>query len=63
MDLKYNNSHAPDPTAAEAIKAADRQPKKIDDLIQGFKLCCRAAGVEVCERITLRDKDTGRIWK
>jgi hypothetical protein len=61
--LNYNASHAADPAAGKAIRAADQQPQKIDDLIQGFKLSCRAAGVRVRGRIALEDKETGRIWR
>ena len=33
-NLKYNKSHAPDPTAREAIVAADEMPVKISDTIK-----------------------------
>lgn len=62
-DLNYNASHAADPVSGKAIKAADRQAKKINDLIQGFQLNCRAANVEVYGRIVIKEKDNGRIWR
>lgn len=33
-NLNYNASHAPDPTAREAIMAADEMPVKISDTIK-----------------------------
>ena len=37
-NLNYNASHAPDPTAREAIMAADEVPEKIQTLIKVFKM-------------------------
>lgn len=50
-NLKYNKSHASDPTARDAITAADEMPAKA--------IC----GLEMVGRIKIKDKDTGRIWK
>lgn len=32
-NLKYNKSHAPDPTARDAITAADEMPTKVHDAV------------------------------
>ena len=32
-NLKYNKSHAPDPTARDAITAADEMPAKVHDAV------------------------------
>ena len=32
-NLKYNKSHAPDPTARDAITAADEMPEKVHNAI------------------------------
>ena len=62
-NLKYNKSHATDPTAREAIKAADEMPVKISDTIKCIKLVLKMNNLELAKRIQIRDKETGRIWK
>ena len=62
-NLKYNKSHAPDPTAREAIMAADEVPEKIQTLIKVFKMLLKMNNLELAKRIQIRDKETGRIWK
>ena len=62
-NLKYNKSHASDPTASEAIKAADEMPVKISDTIKCIKILLRISNLELAKRIQIRDKETGRIWK
>lgn len=61
--LKYNKSHATDPTAREAIKAADEVPEKIQTLIKVFKTLLKMNNLELAKRIQIRDRETGRIWK
>ena len=62
-NLNYNASHAPDPTAREAIMAADEVPEKIQTLIKIFKTLLRMNNLELVKRIQIRGKETGRIWK
>lgn len=62
-NLNYNASHAPDPTAREAIVAADEMPVKIRDTIKCIKILLRLSNLELAKRIQIRDKETGRIWK
>lgn len=62
-NLNYNASHAPDPTASEAIKAADEMPVKISDTIKCIKILLRMNNLELAKRVQTRDKETGRIWK
>lgn len=62
-NLNYNASHAPDPTASEAIKAADEMPVKISDTIKCIKILLKMNNLELVKRIQIRDKETGRIWK
>lgn len=62
-NLNYNASHAPDPTARDAITAADEMPAKVHDaviIIRKFLVIC---GLEMVGRIKIKDKDTGRIYK
>lgn len=62
-NLSYNASHAPDPTASEAIKAADEMPVKISDTIKCIKILLKMNNLELAKRIQIRDKEAGRIWK
>ena len=62
-NLIYNASHAPDPTASEAIRAADEMPVKISDTIKCIKILLKMNNLELVKRIQIRDKETGRIWK
>lgn len=52
-----------DPTASEAIKAADTQPKAVNWLIKAYKDMAHLMGYEIVGRIALKDKDTGRTWR
>ena len=60
-NLKYNKSHVPDPTASEAIKAADEMPVKISDTIKCIKLVLKMNNLQPANRIQTRATDTGRI--
>lgn len=62
-NLKYNASHAADPTAKEAIMTADEMPVKINDAIKCIKILLRMNNLELTKRVQIRDKETGRIWK
>lgn len=62
-NLKYNKSHAPDPTARDAITAADEMPAKVHDAVVIIKRFLGMCNMELAARIQIRDKDTGRIWK
>ena len=62
-NLNYNASHASDPTAKEAIVAADEMPVKINDAIKCIKILLRMNNLELAKRVQIRDKETGRIWK
>ena len=62
-NLKYNKSHAPDPTARDAITAADEMPAKVHDAVVIIKKFLAICGLEIVGRIKIKDKDTGRIWK
>ena len=62
-NLNYNASHAPDPTAKEAIVAVDEMPVKINDAIKCIKILLKMNNLELAKRVQIRDKETGRIWK
>ena len=52
-----------DPTAAAAIKEADRPPESLSKAIRLMKFAAECMGYEVSGRIALLDKDTGRVWR
>lgn len=59
-NLKYNASHAPD---LKAIKAADEPPEKVKDAVCIIKRFLKICNLELAQRIQIKDKETGRIWK
>ena len=62
-DLKRNGSGYTDPTAFEAIKNVTEEEKKLAKTIKTIKSIAELAGYEVEERIVLKDKETGKIWR
>lgn len=61
-DPRRNESGYIDPTAYEAIRnveAAERFHKLMGCILR----VCELAGFSVEERIVLKDKSTGRIWR
>lgn len=61
--LNVNGEGYADLTASEAIKAADTPPKSLKWLIKTYKELAHLMGYEIIGRITIKDKDTGRIWR
>lgn len=62
----YNASGCPDPTAYKAIKNIMRDTKaesKAAFLIHVLKYIIRESGFELLNRIELKDKRSGRIFK
>lgn len=59
---KYNGSGCKDLTAYEAIENIESEKRLRRLLAVIFRLCDKA-GFEVEERIILRDKKTGKIWR
>lgn len=57
-----NSEGYPDNTAGEAIERADRPPHAVKQVIYILYLIASLAGMEIVGRITLKDKETGRIW-
>lgn len=58
-----NNEGYPDNTAGVAIERADRPPRAVKQVIYILHLIATLAGMEVVGRITLKDKETGRVWE
>lgn len=62
-DIKRNGSGYVDPTAYEAIKNIDSTQKQIDKLMRAIFCMCDLAGFHLEERIVLKDKKTGEIYR
>lgn len=62
-DLRKNASGYYDPTAYQAIKDADRERERLQKLLNVIFSICDLAGYHVEERIVLKDKRTGKVWR
>ena len=63
QDFKRNASGYVDPTAYEAVKNIDAETERFQKLLNTIFYICEIAGFHVEERIVLKDKRTGRIWR
>ena len=52
-----------DKTAHDAIEKADAERERLHSIIDVIYTICELAGFQVEERIVLRDKKTGRVWR
>ena len=62
-ELKRNGSGYIDPTAEKAIKNITEERKKVSRVIKTIQAVAHLAGYEIEDRIVLRDKESGTIWK
>lgn len=65
-DIRYNGSGYPDPTAYQAIKhiqAEEKETERLHKLLNLIFMICELSDFIVVERITLRDKRTGKIYR
>lgn len=65
-DPRYNASGCKDLTAFEAIRNADREAEaeeRFNKLLTTIFSICELAGFHIEERIVIRDKKTGKIWR
>lgn len=70
-DIRKNAEGYWDPTACKAITKVDREKENNHDgdserffmLIKAIKNICELSDFALEERIILRDKRTGRIWR
>lgn len=61
---KYNSSGCYDPTAMEAINNLNKdRVKTARDVIKTMQTIAHIGGFEVVNRIQLRDKESGEIWR
>lgn len=57
-----NSEGYPDPTAEKAIRTADKAPETITEVIHIMRNIAGLAGLEITNRIHLRDRATGKEW-
>lgn len=63
-DLKKNAEGYTDPTAYEAMKSVDKEDAtKFYKLLDTIFNICELSGFHLEERIVLKDKKTGKIWR
>lgn len=62
-DIRKNQSGYSDPTAFEAITKVDKEMEKLNKTLHIIRNVCELAGFEIEERIVLKDKKTGKIWR
>ena len=62
-DTRKNASGYSDPTAHEAITNVDREQERFNKLLGAIFTICELSGFHVEERMVIKDKKTGRIWR
>lgn len=67
MDTRRNSEGYYDPTAYEGTKDIIREEQEIAKLnhkvIQSFRLLVDLAGFEIVGRVTLKHKESGKVFK
>ena len=58
-----NNSGARDPTAYAATKAITDEEERVSNLVRAIKTLIHLSGFDLLNRIELRDKKSGRIYR
>lgn len=62
-EFRRNASGYVDPTAHEAIKNIDAETERFQKLLNTIFTICELAGFHIEERIVIKDKRTGKIWR
>lgn len=63
QEFRRNSSGYVDPTAYEAIKNIDAESERLQKLLTAIFAMCDVAGFHLEERIVLKDKKTGKVWR
>lgn len=61
-ELKRNGEGYPDPTTYEAIIRAEAD-ERFHKLLYEIRDICELSGFTIEDRIVIRDKKTGKIWR
>lgn len=62
-DDRKNTEGYLDRTAYEAIKNVEKEEERFRKLLDTIFAICELAGFHIEERIVIRDKKTGKIWR
>jgi len=62
-ELRKNASGCSDPTAYQAMKNIDEEEEAFKKLFRTLRYICNVAGFEFDGRITIRNKESGRVYK
>lgn len=62
-DLRTNAEGYSDPTSYEAIMNVESQDRRFHKLLDTIFTICELSGFHVEERIVIKDKKTGKIWR
>jgi hypothetical protein len=62
-NLGKNASGCNDPVACTAISKTDKERQRLTKLMETIFNICELSGFHLEERIVLRDKKTGKIWR
>ena len=62
-DFRENKSGCYDPTAYKAIMRNDEERRKFHKALNALYKVCDSHGFIFEERIILKDKKTGKVWK
>ncbi len=58
-----NQSGCKDPTAYAATRAVSEEEERVNELVRILKNTIRLTGFELLNRIELRDRKSGRIYR
>lgn len=62
-DLRKNHEGYPDPTAYEAIKRIEADDARFHKVLDTLYTVAELGGFYIEERIVLKDKRSGRVWR
>lgn len=63
LNSNENKSGAYDPTAAKAIAHMTKEERRFKKLLGTVFNMCELAGFHLEERLVVKDKRTGKIWR
>lgn len=62
-DSRKNAEGYSDPTAYHAVRNMDRDEARFYKFLDAIFLLCELSGFHIEERLVVKDKRTGRIWR
>lgn len=62
-DIRKNASGYSDPTAYQAVKNIENEDDKFHKLLDTIFNICELSGFHLEERIVLKDKNTGKVYR